>query len=52
MTNILLRPHVVVFIALGDRIMLRERIPTVRFTAKECREKTADVMTEFLAIFN
>jgi len=28
--------------------MLREGIPTVRFTAKECHEKTADVVTEFL----
>ena len=31
-----------------DRIMLREGIPTVRFADKECREKTADVVTEFL----
>ena len=31
--------------------MLREGIPTVRFTNKECHEKTADVVTEFLAIF-
>ena len=28
--------------------MLREGIPTVRFAAKECHEKTADVVTEFL----
>ena len=34
-----------------DRIMLKQGIPTVRFTAKECYEKTADVVTEFMAIF-
>jgi hypothetical protein len=28
--------------------MLREGIPTVRFTTKECHEKTADVVVEFL----
>ena len=28
--------------------MLREGIPTVRFTVKECHKKTADVVTEFL----
>ena len=28
--------------------MLREGMPTVRFTAKECHEKTADVVIEFL----
>jgi hypothetical protein len=31
-------------------MMLREGIPTVRFTAKECHEKTADVMTELLGL--
>jgi hypothetical protein len=30
--------------------MLREGIPTVRFTAKECEEKTTDVVTEFLSV--
>ena len=34
----------------GDRLMLREGIPTMRFTAKECHEKTADVVTEFLGV--
>lgn len=34
-----------------DRVLLKEGIPTVRFTAKECHEKTADVVTEFMAIF-
>jgi len=34
----------------GDRLMLCEGIPTVRFTAKECHEKTADVVTEFLGV--
>jgi hypothetical protein len=28
--------------------MLREGITTVIFTAKECHEKTGDVVTEFL----
>jgi hypothetical protein len=31
-------------------MMLRDGIPTVRFTAKECHEKTADVVTEFLGV--
>jgi hypothetical protein len=35
-----------------DRVLLKEGIPTVRFTAKECQERTADVVTEFMAIFN
>ena len=30
--------------------MLREEIPTVKFTAKECHEKTADVVTKFLRL--
>ena len=34
-----------------DRVLLKEGIPTVRFTAKECHERTADVVTEFMAIF-
>ena len=34
----------------GDRVLLREGIPTVRFTDKECREKTGDVVTEFLGV--
>ena len=33
-----------------DRVLLREGISTVRFTAKECQERTADVVTEFLSI--
>ncbi|MBD2771394.1 DUF2726 domain-containing protein [Iningainema tapete] len=36
---------------LRDRVLLREGIPTVRFTAKECFERAADVVTEFLNIF-
>lgn len=35
---------------IGDRLMLREGIPTVRFTAKECQEKMGDVVTEFLGV--
>jgi hypothetical protein len=31
----------------GDRLSLREGIATIRFTAKECHEKTGDVVTEF-----
>ena len=31
-------------------MMLREGIPTVRFTSKECHEKTADMVTEFLEL--
>ena len=34
-----------------DRVLLREGIPTVRFTAQECITKTADVVTEFLELF-
>jgi very-short-patch-repair endonuclease len=34
-----------------DRVLLKEGIPTARFTAKECQDKTADVVTEFMAIF-
>jgi hypothetical protein len=30
--------------------MLREGIPTVRLTAKEWHEKTADMVTEFLGV--
>jgi very-short-patch-repair endonuclease len=33
----------------GDRLMLREGIPTVRFTTKECQERQGDVVAEFLA---
>ena len=32
-------------------IMLKQGIPTVRFTAKECHKKTADVVTEFMVVF-
>ncbi|PNJ93200.1 hypothetical protein CEP14_13910 [Cylindrospermopsis raciborskii C04] len=34
----------------GDRVLLKEGIPTVRFTDKECRERTGDVVTEFLGV--
>ncbi len=34
-----------------DRVLLRENIATVRFTAQECMTKTSDVVAEFLAIF-
>ncbi|GAB1541677.1 hypothetical protein NUACC21_43490 [Scytonema sp. NUACC21] len=36
---------------LRDRVLLREGIPTVRFEAKDCFAKPADVVTEFLNIF-
>lgn len=34
-----------------DRVLLREGISTVRFSADECFNKTSDVITEFLNIF-
>ena len=34
-----------------DRVLLREGLPTARFTAQECLNKTADVVTEFLELF-
>lgn len=34
-----------------DRVLLREGIPTARFTAFECIKRTADVITEFLKLF-
>lgn len=34
-----------------DRVLLREGIPTARFTAKECYEHPDDVVTEFLNLF-
>lgn len=34
-----------------DRVLLREGIATARFTAQECINKTADVITEFLELF-
>lgn len=34
-----------------DRTLLREGIPTVRFTANECYNRPADVVTEFLNMF-
>ncbi len=34
-----------------DRVLLREGIATVRFEAKECFEKPADVVAEFLSMF-
>lgn len=35
-----------------DRIMLREGIPTARFTAQECLQYPAQVVQEFLALFS
>jgi Protein of unknown function (DUF559) len=35
---------------LRDRVLLREGIPTARFTAQECLNQTADVITEFLKL--
>ena len=35
-----------------DRVLLREGIPTVRFTAEECFNYSTDVVSEFLKIFN
>ena len=34
-----------------DHILLREGIPTVRFTAQECISRTELVITEFLELF-
>ena len=34
-----------------DRVLLREGIPTARFTASECITKATDVVTEFLELF-
>jgi very-short-patch-repair endonuclease len=34
-----------------DRVLLREGIPTARFTAQECITRAADVVTEFLELF-
>jgi very-short-patch-repair endonuclease len=34
----------------GDRILLREGIPTMRFTAKECQERPGEVVSEILGI--
>ena len=34
-----------------DRVLLREGIPTARFTAGECFDQPANVVTEFLNIF-
>lgn len=34
-----------------DRVLLREGLPTARFTGQECMNKTADVITEFLELF-
>lgn len=34
-----------------DRVLLREGIPTARFTAQECLNQTSDVVTEFLELF-
>lgn len=36
----------------GDRVMLREGIPTVRFTAKECQERAGEVVSEVLIAMN
>jgi hypothetical protein len=35
-----------------DRVLLREGIPTVRFTANECFNQPANVVAEFLNIFS
>lgn len=35
-----------------DRTLLREGIPTARFTANECYNRPADVVTEFLNMFD
>jgi len=34
-----------------DRVLLREGIPTARFTANECSNRTEDVIVEFLQMF-
>jgi very-short-patch-repair endonuclease len=34
-----------------DRVLLREGIPSARFTAQECLSRAADVVTEFLNMF-
>jgi hypothetical protein len=33
-----------------DRVLLKEGIPTVRFTAKEYQERTTDVVTELISL--
>ena len=35
----------------GDRVLLREGIPTMRFTAKECQERPGEVVNEVLGVF-
>jgi very-short-patch-repair endonuclease len=35
----------------GDRVLLREGIPTVRFTAKECQERPGEVVSEVILLF-
>lgn len=35
----------------GDRVLLREGIPTMRFTAKECQERPGEVVSEVLGIW-
>ena len=34
----------------GDRVLLREGIPTMRFTAKECQERPGEVVSEVLGL--
>lgn len=34
-----------------DRLMLKESLPTARFTAQECLNGTTDVITEFLSLY-
>ena len=34
-----------------DRLMLREGVPTVRFTARDCVNATVGVVDEFLGMF-
>ncbi|WP_161486837.1 hypothetical protein A5482_014790 (plasmid) [Cyanobacterium sp. IPPAS B-1200] len=37
--------------AVRDRLVLKEGIPTVRFTAKECFNQPKRVVEEFLGLF-
>jgi very-short-patch-repair endonuclease len=34
----------------GDRMLLREGIPTMRFAAKECQERPGEVVSEVMAV--
>jgi hypothetical protein len=35
-----------------DRVLLREGIPTARFTAEDCFNRSAEVVDEFLGMFS